>query len=169
MSENRSALAPSDAPAPGTFEAIFAALEASSLAVIGPARPRLLVIPIRDDSGSVAGGLWGYTLFDWLHVQMLFVPEPLRGLGIGSALMASAEAEAQARGCHGACVDTFSFQAAPFYRKLGFTLFGKLDNCPTGYDRLYFQKQLDTPPGMARTVCHHIVRPEGMVPEGIPS
>jgi GNAT superfamily N-acetyltransferase len=169
VSEDRSALAPSDAPAPGTFEAIFTALEASSLALIGPARPRLLVIPIPDDNGSVAGGLWSYTLFDWLHVQMLFVPEALRGLGIGSALMASAEAEAQARGCRGACVDTFSFQAAPFYEKNGFTLFGKLDNCPSGYDRLYFQKQFGLPSGIARTVGQHIVRPEAIVRQGIAS
>jgi len=39
-------LTPSDAPAPGTFEAIFRALDASSRPVLGPARPRLLVIPI---------------------------------------------------------------------------------------------------------------------------
>ena len=102
MSENRSAFAASDTPPPGTFEAIYAALEASSLALIGPARPRLLVIPIRDDNGAVVGGFWGYTLFEGLHVQMLFVPEPLRGLGIGAALMASAEVEARRRGCRGA-------------------------------------------------------------------
>jgi GNAT superfamily N-acetyltransferase len=145
MGENRPVLTPSDTPAPGTFEAIFAALEASSLGVIGPAQPRLLVIPIHDDNGTVAGGFWGYTLFEWLHVQMLFVPEPLRGLGVGTALMASAEAEARARGCRGSCVDTFSFQAAPFYQKLGFTLFGKLDDCPPGHDRLYFRKRFDSP------------------------
>jgi GNAT superfamily N-acetyltransferase len=143
LPERRPVVAPSDAPAPGTFEAIFTALEASSLAVIGPAQPRLLVIPIHNDNGAVAGGLWGYTLFAWLHIQMLFVPEPLRGMGVGAALMASAETEARARGCRGACVDTFSFQAAPFYRRLGFTLFGKLDDCPPGHDRLYFCKRFD--------------------------
>jgi GNAT superfamily N-acetyltransferase len=129
------------------FEAMYAALEANSLAVIGPAQPRLLVIPIRDDKGSVAGGFWGCTLFGWLHVQMLFVPESLRRLGVGAALMASAETEARKRGCRGACVDTFSFQAAPFYQKIGFTLFGKLDDCPPGHDRLYFHKRYDTAPG----------------------
>jgi GNAT superfamily N-acetyltransferase len=149
VSENRSAFAVSDAPAPGTFQAIYAALEASSLALIGPARPRLLVIPIRDDSGSVAGGFWGHTLFEWLHVQMLFVPEQLRGRGVGAALMAAAEAEARDRGCRGAVVDTFSFQAAPFYRKLGFTQFGRLDDCPPGHGRLYFSKRLDVPVALA--------------------
>ena len=166
MSENRSAFAPSDAPAPGTFEAIFTALEASSLAVIGPARPRLLVIPIRDDNGSVAGGLWGYTLFEWLHVQMLFVPQPLRRLGVGAALMASAEAEARARGCRGAHVDTFSFQAAPFYQRLGFSLFGKLGDCPPGHDRLYFHKRFDAAPAMTGTVRRHAVGCDACAPQG---
>lgn len=140
-------LMPSDRPVAGTFEAIYAALDACSRPVIGPAQLRLLVIPLRDDNGSVAGGLWGGTSFEWLHVQMLFVPEQLRGLGVGGALMALAEAEARARGCRGAHVDTFSFQAAPFYRKLGYTLFGVLQDCPPGHDRLFFQKRLDTGQG----------------------
>ncbi|HVC62892.1 MAG TPA: GNAT family N-acetyltransferase [Acetobacteraceae bacterium] len=159
MREDRLACAASDSPPPGTFEAIYAALEASSLAVIGPARPRLLVIPIRDDNGFVVGGLWGCTVFEWLHVQMLFVPEPLRGRGVGAALMASAESEARARGCRGAYVDTFSFQAAPFYRKIGFTLFGKLDDCPPGHDRLYLHRRFDGAAGMAASAGRHAARP----------
>lgn len=147
MSAERLAFVPCDSPAAGTFEAIYTALEASSLGVIGPAQPRLLVIPIRDDNGSVAGGLWGCTSFGWLHVQMLFVPQPLRGLGVGAALMASAEVEAQDRGCRGAYVDAFSFQAAPFYQKIGFSLFGKLEDCPPGHDRLYFRKRFDVAAG----------------------
>ena len=136
-------LTPSDCPAPGTFAAIYAALDACSQPVIGPARPRLLVIPIHDDSGAVAGGLWGYTLFGWLHVQMLFIPEALRNRGAGTALMAAAEVEARARGCRGAHVDTFSFQAVGFYRKLGFAQFGELQDCPPGHARLFFCKRYD--------------------------
>lgn len=143
MIDTLTGFAPSDSPEAGTFEAIFAALDASSRPLVGPAQPRLLVIPIRDDGGAVVGGFWGCTLFQWLHVQMLFVPEALRGLGVGSALMASAEAAARGRGCRGAYVDAFSFQAAPLYRKLGFTLSGVLDDFPPGYDRLYFRKGFD--------------------------
>jgi GNAT superfamily N-acetyltransferase len=136
--------AASDTPEVGTFEAIFEALDATSRALVGPARPHLLVISIRDDGGVVVGGLWGYTVFQWLHVQMLVVPEKLRGLGIGSALMAEAEAVARERGCCGAYVDTFSFQAAPFYRKLGFTPFGVLDDFPPGHHRVFFRKRFGT-------------------------
>jgi len=138
-------LAPFDAPALGAFEAMFRALEACSEPRIGSAAPRLLVIPINDDAGCVAGGLWGHTQFRWLHIEMLVVPEPVRGRGIGSALMAAAETEARHRGCLGVHVDTFSFQATSFYQKLGFTVFGVLDNFPPGHQRLYFQKRFDPP------------------------
>ena len=132
----------SDSAEPGTFEAIFHALDAASRDRIGPAKPRLLVIPIRDDAGVAIGGLWGVTLFRWLHVEMLLVPEPMRGQGVGTALMELAETEARSRGCLGMHVDTFSFQAAPFYEKMGFSQFGVLDDCPPGHARLFFQKRL---------------------------
>ena len=111
--------------------------------MIGPVRPRLLVIPLHDDMGSVAGGFWGCTVCQWLHVQMLFVPEALRGHGLGASLMVAAETEARGRGCLGAHVDALSFQAAPFYRKLGYTVFGVLDDFPPGHRRLFFSKRFD--------------------------
>jgi GNAT superfamily N-acetyltransferase len=145
-------LAGSDHPEPGTFEAIFRALDASSAPVIGPTRPQLLVIALRDEDGRVAGGLWGATAFGWLHVQMLFVPERLRGHGLGARLMASAEAEARARGCLGAHVDAFSFQAAPFYRRLGYAPFGVLHDFPPGHDRVFFCKRFDTASANSDTI-----------------
>jgi GNAT superfamily N-acetyltransferase len=125
-----------------TFEAIFHALDRTSREVVGPATPRLLVIPIRDDAGIAVGGLWAVSLFGWLHLEMLLVPEPMRGQGIGSALVAQAESEARRRDCLGMYVDTFSFQAGPFYEKLGFSQFGVLDDCPPGHRRLFLQKRL---------------------------
>jgi GNAT superfamily N-acetyltransferase len=82
-------------------------------------------------------------MFEWLHVGLLFVPEAMRGQGAGTALMSAAEAEALRRGCRGAYVDTFSFQAAPFYQKLGFTLFGVLEDFPPGHSQLYFRKRFE--------------------------
>jgi GNAT superfamily N-acetyltransferase len=125
------------------FDGIFSALDAASRPVVGPADPRLLAIPIRDGAGAVIGGLWGTTLFRWFEIEMLVVPPPMRQQGIGSALLEAAEAEAKVRGCIGACVDTISFQAGPFYLRRGFTLFGALDDCPPGHRRLFFSKRLD--------------------------
>ncbi len=136
------ALAATDRPEPGTFKAISEALEAGSAPIVGPMHARPLVIPIHDDTGAVVGGLWGTTLFDWLHVLMLFVPEPLRRQGAGRMLMQIAEAEAIDRCCNGIIVDTFSFQPLPFYQSLGFTPYGELANFPLGHSRIYLQKPL---------------------------
>jgi GNAT superfamily N-acetyltransferase len=129
-----------DTPPSGTFDTIFRALDACSQDLIGPMRPHLLAIPLHDDAGVVAGGFWGCTLFQWLHVQLLFIPAALRGKGVGSTLMTTAETEARKRGCIGAHVTSFSFQAAPFYEKLGYTRFGQLENYPPGHELIYLRK-----------------------------
>ncbi len=146
MNDGHSPEFPFDAPPAGAFDAIFHALDAASAERIGPAEPRPLVIPLRDDAGAVAGGLWGCTLFRWLHVQMLFVPERLRGKGVGSALMRSAETEARERGCIGAHLSSFSFQATPFYQKLGFAKFGQLDDFPPGHALVFLRKRFGAIP-----------------------
>ena len=46
--------------------------------------------------------------------------------------MQLAEREAVQRGCHGAWLDTFEFQARGFYERLGYTCFGELPNYPAG-------------------------------------
>jgi GNAT superfamily N-acetyltransferase len=136
------ALEASDAAAPGTFQAIFRLLEDESAARIGRMQTRFLVIPLHGVDGAVSGGFWGCTNFGWLHVQMLFVPPAQRGMGIGAALLHVAEREALARHCRGAHVDTFSFQAAPFYEKCGYTRFGVLPDFPPGYSQHYYYKRL---------------------------
>ena len=42
--------------------------------------------------------------------------------------MNDAEREAIRRGCRGAWLDTYSFQARGFYERLGYTIFGTIDN-----------------------------------------
>jgi GNAT superfamily N-acetyltransferase len=135
-------LVASDIADRGVFDTIFQALDDASRDALGPARGRLLVVPWRDQAGKVAGGFWGVTVFRWLQVEMLFVPAGVRGRGVGSALMAVAESEARARSCIGIHVDAFSFQAAAFYRKLGFSVFGVLEDCPPGQQRLFLHKRL---------------------------
>ena len=101
---------------------------------------RPLTIAIDDGAGKVVGGLLGRTAYDWLFVELLFVPESLRGRGVGTDLMWRAEAEALARGCHSAWLDTF--YGREFYEHLGYTCFGVLDNYPAGTSRSFMRKVL---------------------------
>jgi GNAT superfamily N-acetyltransferase len=63
---------------------------------------------------------------------MLWVDGVVRGLGLRTQLMVTAETVALSRGCHGAWLDTSSARAEAFYRKLGYRAFGTLENRPGG-------------------------------------
>ena len=110
---------------------------------IEPRNHRSLAIVLRDDAGAVAGGLLGATVWGWLHVKELWVADHCRGQHWGAKLMALAEDEAVARRCHHAFLDTFDFQALPFYERLGYTVFGSLNDFPKGHVRYFVSKRLD--------------------------
>jgi GNAT superfamily N-acetyltransferase len=57
-----------------------------------------------------------------LYVSILAVWEPFCGKGYGTELMRRAEQYALERGGNGAWLSTFSFQARPFYERLGCAL-----------------------------------------------
>ena len=102
-------------------------------------RPLALLLT-HPETGEIIGGLWGGTDFTQLHVDLLFVPDTLRGSGMGRQLMRQAEEEAVRRGCLGAWLDTFSFQARGFYERLGYTVFGTIDDFPPGHSRIFMKK-----------------------------
>jgi GNAT superfamily N-acetyltransferase len=101
-----------------------------------------LAILLLGDGDAVVGGLWGTILFQWLNVELLFVPSHIRGKAVGRRIILTAEASAAARGCIGACLDTHEFQAPGFYKKLGYNLVGTIQYCPPGSARHFFQKRL---------------------------
>jgi GNAT superfamily N-acetyltransferase len=107
-----------------------------------PANFRLLGILLKDDQGQTIGGLWGRSAYEWLFVELLFVPEELRGTGIGTSLIAQAEEIARERNCTGVWLDTFAFQALPFYQKLGYNIFGELKDHPRGISQYWLQKRV---------------------------
>jgi GNAT superfamily N-acetyltransferase len=132
-----------DAPTHGHFKAIFHALDKFNAPTVGYANFAPLAVLIHDAAGAVTGGLWGWTVYSWLCINMLIVPEALRGHGIGTALVRAAETEARSRGCIGMQVDTFAFQAQPFYERLGFTVFGVQPNFPPGHSCVFLRKAFD--------------------------
>ena len=91
--------------------------------------------------GEIVGGLQAVTIWNWVFVKVLWVAESHRGRGLGRKLMQAAEREAAARGCLHAHLDTFDFQALPFYQKLGYEIFGQLDDYPVGHQRYFLQKR----------------------------
>ncbi len=127
-------------------QAVLAPLAEYNAAQAGPSQSRPVVVLVKDAAGAVIGGLWGHTGYDWLFTQLLVVPAALRGRGLGTEIMRMAEQEALQRGCHGAWLDTFEFQARGFYENLGYECFGELANYPTGFARYFMKKALTRPP-----------------------
>jgi GNAT superfamily N-acetyltransferase len=124
-------------------EVVQRGLRAFNVARIGDPDEEPIRIFLRDESGQVVGGLLGHIRWRWLYVAKLWISEAHRGERHGVELMAAAEALARARGCVGAYLDTFEYQARPFYEKLGYAVFGALEGYPPGYRQYHLAKRLE--------------------------
>jgi GNAT superfamily N-acetyltransferase len=134
-------LALTDVADDAVHQAILMPLRAYNASKAGTSKGRPLVVTVRDAAGEIVGGLWGSTSYEWLFTELLVVPETLRGRGIGRQLMTMAHDEAIARGCRGAWLDTFEFQARGFYEDLGYSVFGEIPQYPPGYSRYFLRKE----------------------------
>ena len=115
---------------------------AFNVAVTGYHDARLLSIAARGNSGDLRAGLSGLTWGGCGHVELLWVRDDQRWNGLGTRLLAAAEAEIRRRGCDRVTLDTLSFQAPRFYARLGYTECGRTPGYPNGYDHIHLVKRL---------------------------
>ncbi len=129
-------------PDPAIRTALFAAIDTYNDAASGRPEPAgHLTIVLRDAAGAIEGGLVGISYYDWLIVEMLFVPEGRRGQGLGRRLMRAAEAVAARLGCIGVWLDTTSPAARGFYERLGYDVFATLPDQPRGHARWWMARR----------------------------
>jgi GNAT superfamily N-acetyltransferase len=114
-----------------------------NIAITGQAEWYPVAFFLKDENGEVLGGLLGDVWAAWLHIRTLAVAAPARGHGFAREMMHRAELYAIDRGCTDAFLDTFSFQARPFYEKLGYRVFGRLENHPAGHQHYFMTKRLN--------------------------
>jgi GNAT superfamily N-acetyltransferase len=103
---------------------------------------RSIRVFLRDADGRVAGGAIAELFGGWMFTTLLWVEAPLRNRGWGTQLMHRLEDEARRLSCRHAHVDTYSFEARPFYEKLGYELFATLEDYPPGHRKYYLKKDL---------------------------
>ena len=130
-----------DRPAAADVGLLRSGLIADNEPFLGPADFRNLAVLARS-AGVLDGGLIGETARGFLFVDLFWVAPGRRGAGLGARLLAAAEAEALRRGCHAAWLDTYDFQARPFYERHGYRLFGELPGFRDGHRRYYMVKDL---------------------------
>jgi ribosomal protein S18 acetylase RimI-like enzyme len=116
-------------------------LIAYNVAAAGPVVLHDIFVALRKH-GELNGACIGRALWGWLYVEMLWIASDLRRRGYGKMLLDKAENEARDRGCKHVFLDTFSFQAPEFYRKLGYAEFGRLSDNPQGHARIFMTKSL---------------------------
>jgi len=108
-----------------------------------PADTATLDVIVRDQGGGAPlGGLIGHTSFGLFFLDLFYLPDELRGAGLGSRIIALAESEAQRRGCTAAFVYTVTFQAPGFYERHGYHRFGEIACPPAGATRIFLSKTL---------------------------
>jgi len=96
----------------------------------------------RDSVENIIGGLRGTCFWNTLHIELLWVSEKARGVGIGHKLVSRAESYAIENEFELALLETTSWQAKPFYEKLGYELVATLPQYPKGHACHIMSKKL---------------------------
>jgi GNAT superfamily N-acetyltransferase len=136
-------IALTDAPDASDVAAIRRQLDRFNIEASGIDDQRPLAVVVKDPvTHEVLGGLTGRTSRSVLFVDVFFLPEALRGSGLGSQVLQMAEAEGRRRGCRAAVLYTISFQAPEFYKKHGWREFGAIPCDPPGTSRIFLTKNL---------------------------
>jgi len=104
-----------------------------------PRKP--LAVLLKNNRGRVLGGALGHSFWGWTYIDLLWLPDELRGKGYGRKVMKLAEDEARKRGCKGMYLNTASFQAPKFYPKLGFKVIAVVEDYPPGHKTYYLLKR----------------------------
>jgi GNAT superfamily N-acetyltransferase len=132
-----------DAPDAADLGVISNGLDQFNVDVSGIADRRPLAVLVQDpETRQTLGGVTGRTSLGLLFLDVFFLPEALRGSGIGSQVLQMAEAEGRRRGCRAAVLYTISFQAPEFYKKHGWREFGRIPCEPPGTSRVFLTKDL---------------------------
>jgi ribosomal protein S18 acetylase RimI-like enzyme len=132
-------------PDSADLKTISQGLQAHNAKFIGPAATDdelMVAVFARNDTGEVIGGIRALAMWDWLNIEVIWVAEEARGMGVGSQLLAKAESFAVENRIYAANLETTSFQARDFYEKQGYEIFGKLENFPRGHTMFYMKKVL---------------------------
>lgn len=108
-----------------------------------PRKSTLFSIFVKDQINTVLGGIIVSFLWNGMEIQSLWIDESVRKQNWGSKLVQAVEEEAVKRGCAIAYTNTFSWQAGDFYTKLGYSIYGTLEDFPKGSSLFYLRKNLE--------------------------
>jgi len=121
---------------------IRAGLIAYNADKVGAPKYRRLVLSARNARGRLIGGLAGELYWNALYLELLWLQPGARHEGLGRRLMHVAEQRARRARKDLIYLNTYTFQAPGFYRKLGFRRIGAIPGYPRGETRIFLVKSL---------------------------
>jgi len=125
--------------------ALWDGIENFTQPIVGDTGRHELSFLLHNESGQLVGGIQGnYDNFGWLWIDSLWVSKTVRGHGFGVQLLNKIEGVAVDNGCKHSHLTSFSYQAADFYIKQGYEVFGELENYSKGHSRFWLKKELVT-------------------------
>ena len=129
-------------PDHATKAAIRTGLFDANVGSTGDGNFDLVFVAARDSSATVVGGVVGEAYWGWVNFTTVWVHPDHRRKGLASRMLRDAEAEAVRMGYSQAYLDTFSFQYPDLYLRLGYEIFGQLNDFPAGCKRLFMRKKI---------------------------
>ncbi len=117
-------------------------MRAFNLASVPGLKSHKIVAAVRDDDGALHGGVIGRVAGDSVYMEIVYNDDYARGTGLGRDMMNLVEDRARALGAREAWLYTMSFQAKPFYEKLGYRQFAELPWMGGVYKRHFMRKDL---------------------------
>jgi GNAT superfamily N-acetyltransferase len=120
-------------------EALKEALGKWNMAVTGHRDYRPVNFFLKDESGAIRGGVLAYVWGRWLHVDTVWIEEEFRGQDWGTRMLEAAHEAGREKGAEAAFLDTFSWQARPFYERMGYEVVASVA-MPAGFERHYMMK-----------------------------
>ena len=96
-----------------------------------------------DKDGNIIGAALGYSWGGISELKQLWVAEPSRRRGLGSALLDKFINEARKRGARRIWLASYDFQAPALYERAGFTRVIDLNDWPIGHTNSIFCLNVD--------------------------
>ncbi len=91
---------------------------------------------------EIIGGIVAESMSDLLEIGFLYVNPAFRGKGYAKKLLMSVEEEARKKGIKRVLLNTYSFQAPSFYRKMGYKEILTVDPVFDNFSWHHFEKLL---------------------------
>lgn len=101
-----------------------------------------LIVTVRDSEDGLHGGVIAQIYGDTCYIDTVWLDEETRGGRHGTTMLQMIEDEVKRRPVKGIWLYTASYQAKPFYEKLGYVQFAQLQWPGTEIIRHFMKKEL---------------------------